>query len=155
ASFVILNLNGKTITGPGSGTATVGIHVLPSSQFALVADGAAVTGFGTGLQFDGKQPFVESVSSESNGIGFVFNGPSANVFGVAAEANLFAGFKVSPTGGGATFAVADSIGNTTGSKLVRVSGVAMYEVAATGNAAFGFWLNGAFDNTITGFTAQD
>src|SRR5262249_49811601 len=146
--------NGHTITGPGSGTGTIGIHGLSSAQFASVAD-VSVTGFGTGVQMDGKQPAVGDMASIANGTGFVLNGPAGCVQEAIAETNLFAGFRVSPTAGGATFLHDDSIGNTTGFKLVRVSGTAMYAVLAAGNAAFGFWLNGAYDSTITGLTAQD
>jgi hypothetical protein len=154
ASFVELNGDGHTITGPGSGTGTIGIHTLSSSQFVLLAD-ATVTGFGTGVQLDGKQPLLIEMVSEANGIGFVFNGPSAFAYDNIAESNLFAGFKIAPTAGGATLVLADSIANTTGFKVVRVSGTAMYAVEASDNAAFGVWLDGAYDSTITALTAKD
>jgi parallel beta-helix repeat protein len=154
ASSVELLGNSHTITGPGSATGTVGIHVLTGANLAIV-DGVTTTGFGVGIQADGKEPFILASVSESNGVGFVLNGSASVVYDAVAETNLFAGFKVSPTAGGSTILVASSIGNTVGFKLVRVSGTAMYAVTATGNAAFGFWLNGAYDSNITGLTAQD
>src|SRR5262249_41676982 len=75
APLVELIGNGHTITGSSSGTGTVGIHVLPSAQSAEVLD-ATVTGFGTGVQLDGKQAVVFFVDSNSNGKGFLLNGPS-------------------------------------------------------------------------------
>ncbi len=121
ASFVELGGNGHTITGPGNGTGTVGIHVLSGAQFVIVVN-AIATGFGTGVQMDGKEPIVASMTSDANGVGFLINGPAALVLGATAETNLFAGFKISPTAGGATLVDADSIDNTVGFKIVRVSG---------------------------------
>ena len=96
ASFVILEASSKTISGPGAGTATVGVDVMPGTKLAVI-EGVTVSGFGTGVQLDGKEAVVEGVTSSSNGKGFLVNGPSTFMESVIANTNLGAGFKLNST----------------------------------------------------------
>jgi len=86
ASNVILNVQGKGITGPGSGTSTgVGIHVLKSSSGAFIEGGGGpsnitVSGWKYGLEVDGKNTISVWVNSKGNVVGIFLNGATgANI----------------------------------------------------------------------------
>ena len=80
ASNVILNVQKKGITGPGSGTSTgVGIHVLKSSSGAFIEGGGGpsnvtISGFKYGLEVDGKNTVSDWVNSHGNVVGVFLNG---------------------------------------------------------------------------------
>jgi hypothetical protein len=94
ASNVILNLQAKGITGPGSGTSTgVGIRVLKSSSGAFIEGGGgpsdiSVSGWKYGLEVDGKNTVSDWVNVHGNVVGVFLNGATgANINDFDADDN--------------------------------------------------------------------
>jgi parallel beta-helix repeat protein len=155
ASNVVLSGGSHTITGPGIGTATVGLHIDASTKSVLLQS-VNVTGFGVGFKLDGRLSTLSSTSASTNGRGVVVNGPVALLATVIVTSNLNAGVLVNPTANGATLDRVTAMSNTgPGIKLLGVTGANVIDSIATGNSTFGIWLKGASDNTIEFFTASD
>jgi parallel beta-helix repeat protein len=155
ASNVALTGGTHTITGPGSGTPTVGLHIDASTKSVLLVS-INVTSFGVGVKLDGRLAALSSSSANMNGRGVVVNGPVALLDVVTTTGNSQAGVQVNSTANGATLDRVTAISNTgPGIKLLGVTGANVIDSIATGNSTFGIWLNGASDNTIEFFKAAD
>ena len=94
ASNVILNVQKKGITGPGSGTSTgAGIHVLKGSSGAFIEGGGGpgnitVSGWKYGLEVDGKNTISDWVNPRGNVVGVFLNGATgANINDFDADDN--------------------------------------------------------------------
>jgi parallel beta-helix repeat protein len=149
---VVLSGGAHTISGPGSGTATIGLHIDASTKSVLLSS-INVTGFGVGFKLDGRLSTLSNTSASTNGRGIVVNGPVALLATVTTTGNSNGGVLVNPTANGATLDRVTAMRNTgLGIKLLGVTGANVIDSIATGNSTFGIWLNGASDNTIEFFT---
>jgi hypothetical protein len=118
ASNVILNVQKKGITGPGSGTSTgAGIHVLKSSSGAFIEGGGGpsnitVSGWKYGLEVDGKNTTSDFVNSHGNVVGVFLNGATgANINDFDADDNSVYGVWIRG-GKGNQFNCAETDNNT-------------------------------------------
>jgi len=154
------NANGN-VTGPGSGTPTIGVHVESTAARAslsgcfIFCSGGAYNGFGTGVQMDAAGTTIGFVGANGNGTGMVVNGSGLSAFFDGANSNIRNGLVINSTAVGPEIQLfgADSNGKS-GVKLNQVQGGFLSSVIASSNNQYGIWLNGAQGVTLTNFTAD-
>jgi hypothetical protein len=151
------NANGN-VTGPGSTTATTGVMVESTANKVIITgcfifcSGGNYTGFGTGVQVQGKSAQVEFVGADGNGTGMRFTGPSPFVSG-GASSNNANGIVLAPTATAPFLSVTADNNGATGIKLNGVVGGALY-ATANNNGQYGIWLNGATSIAVNNFIAN-
>jgi parallel beta-helix repeat protein len=154
ASNVTLDAAGDVISGPGSNTTSVGIHVEATAN-KVGLHRVTVVNFGTGIVIDGARADVEYVTTEHDNRGTVVNGARAFLYGHFSISDNLVGILVNSS---ATNFVGQalSIDNTqgTGIKLNGVTGAFIDDATVYGAATFGIWLRSASNNIIDGFTAE-
>ena len=133
AANVVLNLNGATLTGGGSG---VGVHVASSASNAFIEGrGALISNFTDGIEIDSTKAVVENFTTTANidaGL-FLKSASQAAISNFSANANSNDGVRISK----------GSYNTVTGS------------VSATSNGRYGIWLSATNHNNIGGFLVED
>ena len=102
---MVLNLDGNTITGPGSGSTGAGIHIKNATSVFLEGQGAAsqasnISGWKYGIENDGNDVLIENVFTTGNakaGIYF-FKGNNGQVVNFNSSSN--SGYGVWLSSGG-------------------------------------------------------
>jgi len=133
ASNVVLNLDGATITGSGSGA---GIHIAAkTSNNFIEGRSATISGFGEGIEIDGSKATVENVTLASNSdVGLLLKAATQ-----AAVSNLTA-----------TDNTNDGIRVEKGS--YNIIGGAL---SITDNGRYGIWLMSTSCDNVGGFFIED
>jgi hypothetical protein len=146
------------LTGPGSTTATTGVMVESTANKVTVTgcfifcSGGNYTGFGTGLQVQGKSAQVEFVGANSNGTGMRLLGLSPFVLG-SASTNNANGIVLAPAAAAPFLNVTADNNGETGIKLNGVIGGTL-TATANNNGQYGIWLNGTTNISLNDFTAN-
>jgi hypothetical protein len=93
ASNVILNTDGFSITGPGSGTSTgAGIDVLKSSSGTFIEAASTLSGWKYGLEVQGKNTITDNTDFKDNVVGVFLDGATgANIADSEADDNTVYG----------------------------------------------------------------
>jgi len=151
---VLLVGNSDTISGPGSNTTSVGIHVEPTASKAVVF-AFTVQSFGTGVIIDGPNASVQNIETEGNNRGTVVNGASTLLFDHSSLSDNLVAILINSSAinfVGAVLSIDDTAG--AGMKLNGVSSAAIEDVGVGGVGTFGIWLRSASNNVITGFASE-
>ena len=112
--------------------------------------------FGEGVRIDGPNATLFGTNTDRNHRGVVVNGANALLINTLSIFDEAVGIQVNQSatnfvmvGGGADAEPGVGI------KLNGVRGAVLNSVESAINGSFGIWLNGASDNSITNFIAQD
>jgi hypothetical protein len=154
ASNVTLTSSSIIIKGPGSGTATFGVHIEPTARKVML-EGIEAEDFGQGIRVDGPNASLVQDITVSNNKGTVVNGANAYLIVVASEFDNLVGIQVNASATDFVGVILEAIdANGAGIKLNGVSGTFIDEAVAEGNGTFGIWLASASNNEIDGFISE-
>lgn len=159
APQVTLDLGSSTITASTPPANSVGIHVFPGADDAVVegADGAPalIQYFGTGIGIDAQRATLKNLTAQSNSVGILIQGGAAygNALGVSDSTQT--GILIRNVNAG-PFMDDVSVSNTAGAgvKLDGVQGTVFFDLLVTGSQTYGVWLHGSSHNVIADFTAS-
>jgi len=142
------------ITGPGSTSATIGIHIEPSANRVLL-NNVTVESFGTGVRIDGPNAAVVDLLTRGNNRGLLVDGVHAYVLDQSSKSDVAVGIQINAT---ATDFVMDGAQveyeSGAGIKLNGVGGAFLEDTVASYNGTFGIWLESASNNHLDGFIAE-
>jgi len=151
-SVADVNLStGHTITGPGTGTPTIGVLV-EAAAVRVAVSGSVFHGFGTGARIDATGSVLALLDAGQNGTGVVLNGPGAVLIRVSASNNARNGILVNSTATGPEMEVVLAKSNgKSGIKLNQVSAGFLDSVNSSNNGQSGIWLNGTTGTVVSNF----
>jgi parallel beta-helix repeat protein len=131
APHTVLFLNGKKITGSGSG---IGVHLLARANHSFIEGGnGAVSGFAVGIEDDAAFLRADNFSADRNASGGVLLSGASN--------STVSNFEASHNG-------------SYGVRLIRSNNSVVESAMATGNGAYGFWLDGAKGVRVDNFDVE-
>ena len=154
ASRVTLT-GGPTLKGPGSATATVGVHIgLYANRVTLQS--VEATNFGQGIFIEGPHTTVRNAVTSFNNEGTVVDGANALLIEQSSNRDGIAGIEVNAKA--KDFVMMSGTANqATGAGIVLhgVSGAVLSSVVAKDNVTYGIWLRRASNNLISAFDTED
>jgi parallel beta-helix repeat protein len=153
ASPVILDLNGHSLSGPGSDQGAFGIYV-PSGSGAVIENGA-VSGFDFGVLLDlaSDAVSVTGITARGNHDGIAVVGSGCTVSGCLAVGNDAVGIVVLE-GEGNAITGSTAMGNQNGIAVLNADRNTVSGNTSDGNQIAGLTVSGSMGNTFSGNTAQ-
>ena len=153
ASKVTL-VGGPLLKGPGSTTATYGVHVEASAN-KVILESIEAEDFGQGFHIDGPNASAIALVTTLNGKGTVVSGANAFLIEAISEEDNFVGIQVNPGATNFVMVVGEAISESgVGIFLNGVNGAFLTDAISEGDGSFGIWLKSSSNNVISGFVAE-